>query len=770
MPRKEIIIYLLLLASLSLFAISCSNTKNLPEGDTLFVGARINIKDAEGDKKYRKVVKRDLEGAVRPKPNSKLLGMRLKLSLYTLAGDTAKRGFIRNTLRKLGEPPVLTSLLDLEKNNKVFVNILENRGYFSPKVTSQTETKKRMTRAVFNVWTGPQYRIRNVEFPIDSSQVSIDIAAAKHKTLLTPGQPFNLDLIKGERLRIDKVLSEQGYYYFRQDYIIVDTDSTVGDHQVDMYVRTKHEDAPQEAYYKYHINDVFVYPNYRLTSLRPDTVKENAVFHKGFYVIDRRKTIRPRVFDQAMQFRPGDVFNRTEQNVALNRLVSLGTFKFVKNRFEPINDPDSPKLNVYYYLTPYPRKSIRVEVGIASQNDSRLGTQTRISWRHRNAFKGAELLAVTLRGGYEAQAGGNVQRPATIEGGVDVSLSVPRFVIPFFDVVPSSMFIPRTAIRASYDISLRQKLYLIHSGKVGFGYTWKEDIRKEHTFFPINVNYVRTDTLTDAPQTGIDFSNLIFNGLIIGPTYEYTYNGQAAGIKRHNFFFNGQVDLSNNVLGLIQGASPEEPKTLFGQQYAQYMKLVTDGRYYFNYAAHKNDIWANRLFLGFGYPYGNSSNLPNIKQFFSGGASSLRGFRARLVGPGRYNQEHLYGEGSNRPRFIETLGDVKLEMSTEFRKHIYQFLNGAVFVDAGNIWTYYDDPRFPGGTFTSRFYKDLAVDAGLGLRLDFQIFLIRFDLAFPIRKPWLPDGEQWVFDQFNPGNKTWRQENLIFNLAIGYPF
>jgi len=773
MFRKENILFLLVLACLAIIASSCSNTKHLPEGDSLYIGSRVNLQDKEGDDKYRKTVKSDLDGAVRPKPNTTVLGIRLKLTIYNLAADTSKKGFLRKTIRKFGEPPVLASTLDLAKNDAIFVNLMENRGYFYPTVKSRTETKKRKTRAIFDVWTGPLYNIRNVEFPIDSSQISIDLAAKKGESLLKGGQPYNLDLIKGERDRIDKDLTEKGYYYFRPDYILALADTTVGNHEVDIYVTAKHEEIPEQAYYVYKINDVFVYPNYNLRRQREDTNKRGAVLHEGYHVVDPRNTYKPKVFKQAMQFRPGELYNRTEQNRSLNRLVSLGTFKFVKNRFDPIDNPADPRLDVYYYLTPHPKKSLRFEIGVESQNDSRMGTQSSISWRNRNAFRGAELLTVTLRGGYEAQAGGNTPRPPTFEGGAEVSLAVPRFLIPFIDVVPSSVFIPRTTIRASYDLSLRQNLYLIRSAKGSYGYIFKEDIRKEHQLFPININYVQTDTLNIQnanTDLSINYSNLIFNGLIIGPTYEYTFNSQAAGLNTDNYYFNGLIDFSNNILGLVQGASPSNPQELFGARYAQYMKFQADGRYYRKYSIHKNDIWANRVILGFGYPYGNSSSLPNIKQFFSGGASSLRGFRSRLVGPGTYNQDYLEGGDVTDNRFIETLGDVKVEFNTELRKNIYQFVNGAVFVDAGNIWTYYDDARFPGGKFTSKFLSQLAVDAGVGLRLDFQILVLRLDLAIPVRKPWLPKQERWVVNKIDFGSKDWRQENLIFNLAIGYPF
>lgn len=749
---------------------SCSNTKHLPKDDTLYIGARVNIKDNEVTKRTRKVLNEDLEDAVRPRPNSKILGVRLKLTIYNMAGDTSKRGFIRNTLRKFGEPPVLASTLDLQKNNDLFVNVMENRGFFYPKVQSHTDTRKKKTRAIFDVWTGPQYTIRNVVFPVDSMQLSQDIAATKDETLLKAGAPYNLTLIKGERDRITKALTEQGYYYFNSDYLLAKVDSTVGTHNVDIYVTPKYMEMPPQAFHRYYINDVFVYPNYRLNGNRKDTSMANAAFHNGYYVVDNKNSYRPVVFEQAMQFKPGDLYNRTEQNMALSRLVSLGTFKFVKNRFDPIDDLDSPRLDVYYYLTPYTKKSIRFEIGVQSQSDSRLGTTSSITWRNRNTFRGAEQLSIKLRGGYESQAGGNVQRPALFEGGADVDVTIPRFIVPFFKIVPSSMYIPRTIIGASYDLSARQNLYLIHSIKGSYGYQFKEDIRKEHKFFPININYVRTDTIAPPTEATINYSNIIFNGLIIGPSYEYTFNSQAAGLNINNYYFNGLADLSNNILGLVQGASQEHPKQIFGTTYAQYIKLQADGRYYWNYAPiNKNNIWANRIILGFGYPWGNSRQLPNIKQFFAGGASSLRGFPSRLVGPGTFNERYLYGD-VGQPKYVEMLGDIKLEINTEYRANLYQFLNGAVFFDAGNIWTYYDDPRFPGGQFTSNFYKELAVDGGIGLRLDFNVVLLRLDLGIPLRKPWLPEGQRWVLDKVDFGSSSWRNENLIFNLAIGYPF
>lgn len=769
----------------TLFASACSNTKYLPAGDTLYIGSDVSIKDNQVAKSDRKIIKNDLEDAIRPKPNTKTLGMRLKLTIYNLAGEPKKPKGIRNWLRnKVGEPPVLTSQFDINKNKQLLVNILENRGFFYPKASGTSKTRNKKTRGHFDVITGPQYKIRNVEFVIDSSTLSQNVAKQKEKTLLKQGFPYNLDLIKGEHERIDKQLKEIGYFYFRPDYLLTRVDSTEGEHQVDLYVKVK-EGIPEEATRQYHINDVFILPDYRVggrrgmrnnpnvSTVKKDTTfatrKPDTLFYKRYYIVGNTKKYKPFIFTQAMQFQPGDIYNRTDQNVSLNRLVNMGTFKFVKNDFEPVGDD---KLNAFYYLTSYPKKSLRAEIGGLTKNDSRVGSQVSFSWRNRNTMRGAELFMVKLNGGFETQYGGAIRRPNTYQLGIEPSLTFPRFIVPFFTPRSSSVFVPRTTIRLGYDVMIREKLYRLHSFKASYGYAWKEDIRKEHQFNPINITYVRTDTLNKDTTLQINYNNLIFNGLIIGPTYQFTYNSRGNGPPHHDdIYFDGLVDLSGNVLGWIQGANVndssklEAPKQLLGANYAQYAKVQTDFRYYINYNNNPNSIWVNRILIGLGIPYGNSATLPNVKQFFSGGNSSLRGFPSRLVGPGTF-----YYNNAGQQRFIETTGDMKLELNSELRAQLINFIHGAVFVDAGNIWTYRKTALFPGGEFNRKTFMDqIAVSVGAGLRLDFKILVLRLDLGFPIRKPWL-EGEKWVFKDIAFGDSRWRSQNLVLNLGIGYPF
>jgi len=743
---------------------ACSNSKHLPAGEALFKGSKLQIKDKEVGKKERKVLTNDMIGLVRPKPNTKTLGIRLKLSLYNLAGDTKKKKGLRQWLRnKVGEPPVLASSVNLNFNRDLMINFLENRGFFNATATSHMDTnKKKKATAVFEVVAGPQYTINEVRFRTDSSRISADIDSNFSQTLLKPGSSYNLDVIKAERSRIDRMLKEQGYFYFKPDYILVVADSSIGNHKVNMYVRLKHREIPPEAYSVYSINDIYIFANFKLRGRQQDTSKNDMVSVDSYYVIDSKKAFKPSVFSQAMVFEKGDEYSLDDQNKSLSRLVNMGTFKFVKNRFDPIGDS---LLDVYYYLTPYPKKALRFEIGALTQNDNRAGSKASISWRNRNAFKGAEELVFKINGGFEKQYSGPVKQPDIYNFGVETDLSFPRFVIPFISVQTQEQYLPRSIIKLKYNYESSSGLININSYTASYGYDWKVGQRIENQLYPINFTYVKTDTLGDASRLGYLYNNLLFNGIIIGPTYEFTYNSQTGTPKKSSIYFDGLIDLSGNILGLAQKANYENnPQTIFGSTYAQYMKVQPDFRYYLRLSG--ATVLASRVIAGFGIPYGNSSSLPNIKQFWAGGNSDLRGFPSRLVGPGTFNE---YDKSTSR-QYIQTLGDMKLEVNFELRQHVYKFINLGFFAEGGNIWLYHDNASFPGGKFTSKFYKEFAADVGLGLRLDFKILILRLDMGMPVRKPWLAEGERWVFEKIQLADPTWKKNNLVFNIGIGYPF
>ena len=349
-----------------------------------------------------------------------------------------------------------------------------------------------------------------------------------------------------------------------------------------------------------------------------------------------------------------------------------------------------------------------------------------------------------------------------------MSLTWPKFLSPFR--IPSySAFTPRTKLSFGYEFQNRLRLYSLNTFNAAFTYIWKQSMRKEHEFSPLSISYVNAANVTEQYMDSValdpTLQKVIQRQLILGPTYSFTYS-TASEPRVNTFYYKVTLGTAGTIPGLILKADAKkgEVKKLVGVEFSQYARMEHDFRHYLRLAA--NARLVSRIDIGVGMPYGNSTALPFIKQFFSGGANSIRAFRARSVGPGLYHPEVT----DSKSFLPDQSGDMKLEMNMEYRAKIFSVIHGAVFVDAGNIWLMNRDPLKPGAEFSPQFFKQLAVGTGIGLRLDLSFLILRGDLAFPIRKPWFADGDRWVFDRISFGNGSWRKENLVFNLAIGYPF
>ncbi|MES1214942.1 MAG: BamA/TamA family outer membrane protein [Bacteroidota bacterium] len=763
---QKIIYYIFIFFSFAAF-FSCSPSRYLPQGDALYTGPHVKISDDELRNKEKKNLRKELETLTRPKPNKSVLGIRFKLFFYALGGKPGTKNAIGKWIQnKLGEPPVLLSDVNVDYNSKVLLSTLQNRGFFHAAVSGDTVVKKRKGTAIYTIQTGPRYFINEIHFSHDSSVLTKTILEDSLNTFLKKEKPFDLDVIKSERERIDARLKEKGFYYFNPDYIIVQVDTTIGTHKVNLYVKPKPQ-TPIAARKIYTINDVYIFTNFQLNGKAADTLKKDAVFHKGYYVLDKRKLYKPKLFEKTMQFKPGEVYNRTDHNLTINRLVNLGLFKFVKNRFEVVAT-DSPRLNAYYYLTPLPKKSLRTEVNANTKSNNLTGTALSVGWRNRNTFKAGELFTIDATGGLEYQYSSQFNGYNTYRAGLETNLTIPRFIVPFLDLNTQGGFVPKTNILLAYDVLNKKKLYTLNSFRFAYGYNWKEDVKKEHQLNPFAVTYVQpinvSDEYKDSVKNNPYLSHSIEKQFILGSTYNYNYNGISTNRRNSGFYFNGNIDLSGNVAGLISGANVKEgnPKYIANAQFSQYIRLEGEVRNYTGISS--TTIWANRIIAGFGYPYGNSQQLPYIKQFFVGGNNSLRAFRSRSVGPGTYH----YPEQTD---FLpDQSGDIKLELNSELRAKLFSIVNGAIFVDAGNTWLYNADTARPGGQFSKQFLKELAVGTGVGLRFDVTFLVLRLDVAFPLRKPYLPDGQRWVINQINFGDPDWRKQNIIYNIAIGYPF
>ena len=749
------------------FAFGCSNTKYLPEGDFLYTGSSLKVKDSVLKKKDRKALENEAEDLLVPKPNKQILGLRPKLLIYNWAGQPKKAKGIRYWLRtKVGEAPALFSKVDLDYNVSILRNFTENKGYFKTRVSADSTAKNKRATAEYIIVPKRQYKIKSVQFPTDSSDLGKSIARTSRRTLLKEGNPYDLDIIKAERERIDARLKEKGYYYFNPDYILAQVDTTKGDHEVTIKLKTKDE-TPDKATLAYKINKIVVYPNFSISKDSVTYKKEDIVQYKDFTIIDSSHTFKPRVFDRTLYFKKGDFYNRKNHNLTLNRFVNLGTFNFVKNEFK-VSDSIKNTLDAYYYLTLLPKKFIRVEVLGKTNSASYTGTEINVNWNNRNVFRGAELLTVSVFGGADFQLSGENKGHNIFKLGTETSLTWPRFITPF-KIEGSSEFVPRTKATVRYEYQNRTQLYALNSFKTSFGYIWKDNIRKEHQLNVVDITYVSPNNVTAEYEQDIlddpSLGKVIEKQLIFGPTYSYTFTNTMLKRRKNTFYFNAEVDLAGNVTGLATGANIKQGDTIkiFDVPFSQYVKAKVDFRHYFKIG--KESELASRIIVGAGFAYGNSTTLPTTKQFVVGGTNSIRAFRARSLGPGSY--EAPLTSNSYLP---DQSADLKLEFNTEYRAKIYGLMKGALFVDAGNIWLLNADPDKVGAEISKDFMKEIAVGTGAGLRFDFSFLILRTDLAFPLRKPYLPEGQRWVIDDIDFGSSSWRKENLILNIAIGYPF
>jgi len=752
---------------LCLVVAGCSSTRGLKPGQILYTGADVKINpDTSAKIDDEKFVKTTLEGKTRPKPNSSILGIKYKLFFYNLAGEPKKPKGFKHWLRtKLGEPPVLLSEVKVKYNNDVLTSYLISQGYLQSAVTGDTIVKGKKGRAVYTAMTGQRYKINSISFPKDTGNLTRIINQNKDKSLLKVGNFYDLDTYKAERDRIDNDLKEQGYFYFSPDYLIMQVDSTIGKNLVDVRVRIK-DIAPDAGIKPFTIKNINIYPSY---SLRRDSTlrKLDPLVYNDFNIYDDRNTFKPRVFDRLVFFKKDELYNRRDHNLSLNRMVNIGAFQNVKAEFLPLDSFKNDQLDLNIYLTPLRRNSLSFGVTGTSKSNNFVGSEVKLTQTKRNVFRGAEILEISASGGFETQVSGkSAQNLNSYSLTGEAKLTFPRFIVPFFKPSSTNAFIPKTITSISYQLLNRGSLYTLNSFKGEYGYSFKESQYKEHIFNPISINYVQpsikqrdTVALFDSIP-GLRYT--LQRQLIIGSNYNFTYTNQMDQSRRNNMYFNGSIETGGNVWGLFTPKNGNGQRSLFDVPLNQFVRLEADFRDYFK--INRGVTWANRLNAGYGYAYGSSTSLPFVRQFFAGGSNDIRAFKARSLGPGTFKV-------ADTVRFADQGGDVKIMLNTELRFKLVSVLYGALFADAGNVWLRKEDPARPGSEFKAKnILSELAVGTGAGLRVDASIFVIRLDVAFPVRKPYLPEGQRWVFDQVSFGSSAWRRENLIYNIGIGYPF
>ncbi len=750
---------------LAVFASGCSNTAYLARGEKLYTGADVNIEEKESIPN-KGALESQLELLAKPEPNGKFLGLfRLKLSLYNI-------GIFKESL---GEPPVLLHSVAPDRVAAKMRTLLESKGYFQADVHYMVREEENTADILYTAAIHSPYRINGVTVKDSNSTLLDTIHTIMGKTLLGTGDQYDLVKLKQERERIDAALKEKGYFYFSPDFIVFQADSTAGNRTVDLSLQLK-SDIPVEATRIYTIGNIYIYSGY---SLNRDTViipAGDTVSVGGCYYIDLDEKFKPDVIVRSIFFRKGAEYSRKDHDLTLNRLMNLGVFKFVNIRFVEADSAGIPRLEPHIYLTPLPTKNIRFELRGVSQSNNLAGPVFESSFRNRNLFGGAELFTQTFEAGVQTPVGGGPSGGNSYEIGTRGELDLPKFATPFKLENVSSLFVPKTRIVLGLSFLHRLLYYQLFSVDASFGYTWKESINTEHNLSPLSITSAHltntTQKFDDLLSTNPFLRKSFEEQFIIGQNYSFLYNDQLEKDHSNHVYFKGSVDLSGNLLQLLQSmfikhpATPDTPYQIFGTTYSEYYKFDIDFRKYYNTNDQTSSL-ANRLIVGIGIPYGNSATLPYVKQFYIGGSNSVRAFAAGGLGPGSYKIPDSVAANS----FIDQAGDIKLEANSEYRFPIVSILRGALFVDAGNIWLLREDSSRPGSQFSAKtFIDEIAVGTGFGLRLDLSFFILRFDLAFPLRVPSLPSNERWVISKINFGDPSWRKNNLALNIAIGYPF
>jgi outer membrane protein assembly factor BamA len=750
-------------AWLALSGAGCNTYRYVPADDHLYTGAKWKIDSFPVDKE----VKADMAKVTRPKANSRILGVPFKLHLYNLLPQPKKqKGLLYKMKTQWAEAPVLLSRVKPALTEHTLTDHLFDHGYFRPHVAHSIEYKGRDALVRYNIVAGPRYRIRNIYYPSDSSSLSKRIKRTEDGSLIKKGDVLNLETLEKERERIVETLKLRGYYFFVPDHILYRAD-TLHNGLADIYF-TVREEAPPRALETWKIGKISVYGNY---SLERDSIitKQKGRKEKRFTLIDNKERYKASVYETAILMKEGQQYNKNLHSLSIERLMNLNTFRFVKFAFLPDTSLGQRLLNTRIYITPTKKRTIRLEATADTKTGNFVGSELNLKWRNVNLFRGAEILDLRFGGGFDIQVGGNSSQAANAYSlQADASLAIPR-ILPHFRVVTGrNSFIPRTVINMGAEYLQRPELYTQRTFRTSLEYIWKYKKTTEHTVSPIRFQSI------DPSNTTPKFDSLLLEDIalrasfekqiIFGTQYQFYYNNTMFDKKRFTHAFRFNVGTSGNLFSLFSNPAVDTPgaKQMFNIPVSQFVKFEGDLRGYLRLSP--KWTWANRVIAGVAYAYGNSLVAPYAEQFFTGGSMSIRAFRIRTLGPGSYQTDEKAFNASES-------GDIKFEVNSEFRYSMGKYFRFAGFVDAGNIWFRKEPPDKPGsGLDKGDFLNEMAVGAGLGLRMDFSILILRFDLAIPLRKPWYPEGQRWVLNEIDLGSKDWRKENLILNIAIGYPF
>ncbi len=749
---------------------SCSVSKYIPEGEKLYTGAELSLQIADSIQNIAET-RQELQSLLKPKPNATFLGMRSSLYFHYKA-QKEKPGFIYKWLnKKFGEEPVYFSEVNSERMEDLILNRLDNKGFFYSSAQHDIDSTKQFASVRYKAVLPRPYTMESYKLEKDTLKIYEVIGKTLSDTPIERGNRFDLAVLKFERKRIDKELKSKGYYNFNPDFLIFEADTNqYNTRKFDLVLRLKKE-VPKKAKIPYVINSITVYPNNNITE---GTVQKERNRIKDITFVQDSAFFKPERLASYILLEEGQLYNPEASRLTSNRLTAIGSYKYANIQFNEtdtiVKNDSTGLLDVDIFLSPLTKKSLRAELQAISQSNGFSGPGVALTYSNRNVFHRGETLNIRGEFSYGMQLGGSDTAGLnSIVGGLNAELVIPTLVP--FSPDRFKHTVPKTTISLGADFFNRSELYTLTSINTSFGYALNANKFVYHDLKPISINFTNLTNTTPEFEEVLEQNPFLRASLeqqfIIGLIYSFTYNGLVEKDKKNPLFFLTSLDLAGNTLGLLDGGNG----TVFGQEYAQYAKADLDFRYYRRWG--KGNAIVSRMYAGLGIPYGNSKTMPFSKQFFSGGPYSIRAFQTRSLGPGSFNPSDITST------YFDQSGNFKLETNIEYRFPIKSYFKGALFIDAGNVWLTRDialppdeseegisfnEELFEKGKFSSDWLSELGVGLGFGLRLDIQNFVIRLDVASPMRVPFLPKGERNKVPFFDDNNKT------VFNFAIGYPF
>ena len=747
---------------------SCSVSKFIPEGEYLLDDVKVVSDD-------KAVKPSDISGYNRQNPNSSWFSLvKVPMHIYSLSGTDTTR-WINRFIQKLGDKPVIFDEEAAERSREDMQSALHNMGYMQADVRLRKETRKKKLRLKYLVHPGPAYRISHWDYAIQDDSVRRYMAGYASQ-LMHEGMRFDVNTLDQERQQMTNHLQDRGFYRFNKEYVTCTADTVRGTHLVDLTFHIAPYDATSHTTHaRYRIGEVNVVTDFDMThAMRQDFARFDSLHYKGLNIFYReRPFLKPEVLSQNIAITPDSFYSDSRLQHTRSSLGRLHAIKYTDIRFQE-DAADSTRLDCHVLLSRNKVNSFSAELeGTNSAGD--LGAAASLSYQNRNLFNGSELFTFKVRGAYEAVTGlQGYSNENYVEYGVEASINFPRFLFPFISAEVRQRTQATSEIGIQFNSQERPE-FGRRAASVTWGYRWTYKRKWQHRVDVLDLNYVYmpwiSSTFREEYLDNPENSNSILrynyeNLLIMKAGYGFTYHSdgrESRTASNNSYSIRFNIESSGNLLyafsHMLNATRNEDHQyTVANIAYAQYIKTDIDFTKSFR-IDHRNSI-VFHVGMGVAYPYGNSRILPFEKRYFSGGANSVRGWSVRRLGPGSF-------AGNDRNiDFINQSGDIKLDLNLEYRTKLFWKLNGAFFVDAGNIWTIRDYEEQPGGAFRfDSFYKQIAVSYGLGLRFDFDYFILRFDAGMKAVNPAYRNSKEH-YPLIHPDFGR----DFAFHFAVGYPF